>query len=56
MPNLSLSKRLLWVAVTTVASPLALLYFLRSEAPSRPLDVSVANDDLYADLFDGQMN
>ena len=56
MPRLSLSQRALWVAVAAVASPLALLYLVRPDTADTRLDVSVANEDLYADLFDGQMN
>lgn len=56
MSRLSLSQRALWVAVAAVASPLALLFLARPDAVDGPLDLSVANEDLYADLFDGQMN
>lgn len=56
MTRLSLSQRVLWVAVAAVASPLALLFLARPGAGDNPIDLSVANDDLYTDLFDGQMN
>ncbi len=56
MPRLSLPQRVLWVAVAAIASPLALLYLAKPGAPDRPLDLSVANDDLYTDLLDGQLN
>ncbi len=56
MPRLSISQRALWVALATAAAPLAFFRLARRDSNARPLDLSIDNDDLYTDLFEGQAN
>ncbi len=55
MSRLSVPQRALWVALATAAAPLAFFHLARRAPDARVLDLSIDNDDLYADLFEGQL-